>query len=76
MNTHYQTLLRTGVSELTIADYQRQQLAVIYFVEFPFISYISGAALNDPEVVLRVGFSFFVYYSSSIWMYWISFLFM
>lgn len=66
MNTHYQTLLRTGVSELTIADYQRQQLAVIYFVEFSFISYISGAALNDPEVVLRVDFSFFVYYSSSI----------
>ena len=66
MNTHYQTLLRTGVSELTIADYQRQQLAVIYFVEFLFISYISGAALNDLEVVLRVDFSFFVYYSSSI----------
>ena len=32
MNAYYQKLLRTGASELTIADYQRQQLAVIYFV--------------------------------------------
>lgn len=32
MNHYYQRLIRTGASELTIADYQRQQLAVIYFV--------------------------------------------
>ena len=32
MKLYYQKLIRTGSSELTIADYQRQQLAVIYFV--------------------------------------------
>lgn len=68
MNHYYQRLIRTGASELTIADYQRQQLAVIYFVFlFHFFVLISsGAASSDRVEVSRGDWSYFRYCSSLI----------
>lgn len=36
----YSTLIRSGASELDVADYQRSQLAVLYLVLFPSPSHV------------------------------------